>query len=73
MQNPWTAKLVGTVKGQHNGKFGCVIDMWHDEHVASTTTSACVFDTPEEAYAGGKRAVAMYAETALFPNMCEVF
>jgi len=35
--------------------------------------SAPVFMTDADAYAGGKRAVAMLKETGRFPNMCEAF
>ena len=47
----------------HNGK----------EYLASSATSAAVFDTEDEAYAGGQRALTCLEQTGKFPNMCEKF
>ena len=41
--------------------------------IAWTSRSAFVFDTVEEAEQGAVRAVDLYLNTGLFPNMCERF
>ena len=43
------------------------------EFLSSTCTSAFVFDTEDEAYEGGNRAMAVLEATGQFPNMCEKF
>jgi|WetSurMetagenome_2_1015567.scaffolds.fasta_scaffold1552752_1 hypothetical protein len=44
-----------------------------DDYVCGEITSACVFDSSEEAYEGGLRAIAYLEKTGAFPNMCEKF
>jgi hypothetical protein len=44
-----------------------------DEYVANTCGSAPVFNTEDEAYAGGSRALDILEQTGKFPNMCDPF
>jgi hypothetical protein len=44
-----------------------------DEYVCGVIESAYVFDTEDEAYAAGNRALKMLADTGRFPDMCQPF
>lgn len=44
-----------------------------DEYECGVIESAYVFDTEDEAYAGGQRALELLEKTDRFPNMCEKF
>ena len=44
-----------------------------DEYVSGVIESGYVFDTEDEAYAAGDRALKALADTGRFPNMCEPF
>ena len=43
------------------------------EYLSSKTVSAPVFNTEEDAYEGGERALEILERTGMFPNMCEEF
>lgn len=66
-----------TVKQHQNGKWYVEFEMYCGpvgaEYVAARTTSAPVFDTEDEAYEGASRAMDIYEQTQMFPNMCERF
>ena len=42
-------------------------------YLSSRTVSAPVFNTEEDAYEGGERALEILERTGMFPNMCEEF
>lgn len=44
-----------------------------NEYVSAYTTSGAVFDTEDEALAGGARALDCLEKTGKFPNMCDYF
>ena len=44
-----------------------------NQHVVARTESAAVFDSANDAYAGGARALTVLEATGAFPNMCEPF
>jgi hypothetical protein len=61
-----------------NGKWSAAFINWRHPindvpYVASTCTSAPVFDTAADAEEGGKRALVVLEQTGKFPNMCEKF
>jgi hypothetical protein len=60
-----------------DGKWRVSFDMFKgvagSETLYSTFRSAAVFDTEDEAYEGGKRALDELESTGMFPNMCEKF
>ena len=43
------------------------------EYIAGEVMSACLFDTDDEAYAAGNRALDHLEKTGQFPNLCEKF
>ena len=45
----------------------------NDEYGVGVIESAYVFNTEDEAYAGGQRALKLLEETGRFPNMCQPF
>ena len=62
---------------EKTGKYKVSFDMYRgtpgQEYLATTATSAPVFETEDDAYAGGARALEYLAETDRFPNLCEKF
>jgi hypothetical protein len=44
-----------------------------DEYLSASCESAPVFDTEDEAYEGGNRALDKLVKDGCFPNMCEAF
>jgi putative NADH-flavin reductase len=65
------------VRNDRTNKFSITFDIIRTRNGESWISAECqsapVFDTAEEAHAGGDRAVAVYNETDRFPNMCEAF
>ena len=59
------------------GKWSVSFINWNgpvgNEYISSTIESAHVLPSEDEAYAAGRRALAMLKETGMFPNMCEPF
>jgi hypothetical protein len=51
---------------QYNGTPG-------NEYLAGTISAPAWFETENEAYAAGQRAMAVLEQTDKFPNMCEPF
>jgi len=70
-------QVAAPILSARTGKWRAVLETYRGEpgteHLASSVESAPVFDTEEDAYAGGDRALTMLEETGKFPNMCEVF
>ena len=71
-----------TVMGQANqsklnGKWAITLETYSGEcgreYLSSRTVSAPVFNTEEDAYEGGERALEILERTGMFPNMCEEF
>ena len=68
-----------TVLGQANqsklnGKWAITLETYsRHEYLFSRTVSAPVFNTEEDAYEGGERALEILERTGMFPNMCEEF
>jgi hypothetical protein len=73
MRTEVTQPIIST----YNGKWSAVLSTFRgdpgSEYMVSSVESAPVFDTEEEAYAGGNRALGVLEETGKFPNMCEAF
>ena len=69
---------LGVVKlDNRTGKYSVTFETFKgtpgSEYVAFEVESAAVFDTEEEAYEGGNRALKTLAETAAYPNLCKKF
>lgn len=64
-------------KSTFNGKYSVSFTTFKgtpgDEYVAGECESAPVFDTEDDAFAGGSRALDVLEKTGRFPNMCEKF
>lgn len=67
----------GVEQSKFNSKFTVSFDMYRGEpgaeYVSASCTSAAVFDTEDQAYAGARRALDHLEAKGCFPNMCEVF
>jgi hypothetical protein len=70
-------QVAAPIFSKHTSKWRAVLATYRgepgDEYMVSSVESAPVFDTEEEAYAGGNRALTVLEETGKFPNMCEAF
>jgi hypothetical protein len=75
-QATFSTKLAQPELGR-NGKWSAAFENWvergGDKYMASSCTSAPVFDTAADAEEGGKRAMVALEATGKFPNMCEKF
>jgi hypothetical protein len=60
-------------KGKWSATFDTVGGTPGQEYRMSSTTSAPVFETQDEAVAGTRRALHYLKETGRFPNMCVPF
>lgn len=68
---------MGSVTLKSNGKYSVSFRTLRgqpgDEYVACESESAPVFETEDEAIAGGTRALLKLSLTGRFPDMCEKF
>ena len=69
-------QFVGTEQSKYNNKYKCVFDMYRfDDHgqksVTASSSSAAVWITKQDAEDAGTRAILIYEETGLLPNLCE--
>lgn len=68
---------VGKVELQVNGKWSVSFESFRgeigNEYLSAEITSAAVFETENDAYAGGNRALSCLQDTGHFPNMCKLF
>lgn len=68
---------LASVQQASNQKWSVTFDTFRgdpgSESRMGSIESAAVFDTEDEAYEGGKRALDMLEQTGYYPNMCEKF
>lgn len=66
---------VGKASQGKNGKWDISFDTFFGcagaESLASTATCPAIWDTEDEAYDAGKRALEVLEATGMYPNMCE--
>jgi hypothetical protein len=62
-----------TVTGKWAASFVTYRGTPGNEYIANECTSAYVFETEDEAYLGGIRALTVLETTDRWPNMCEKF
>lgn len=72
-----TVNKTTTEQNSSTGKWAVWFEIWRVKHtekyVSANCGSAHVFDTSEQAWAAGDRAVDLFNKTGIFPNMCEQF
>jgi hypothetical protein len=68
---------LGPVTSGQSGKFRVTFQTYAgapgNEHLKSVAGSAEIFETEDEAYAAGNRALQVLEDTGMFPNLCEAF
>ena len=76
-KTPSRTCLAAPVQKAHTGKWCASFEIWRgipgDEYMVASATSAALFDTEQEAYEAGDRALDVLQATDKFPNMCEKF
>lgn len=72
-----TINKTRTEQNKHNSKWSVWFELWRhrndERYITAECGSAPVFDTAEEAWAAGDRAMEAFNATGVFPNMCEKF
>lgn len=65
----------GTNQSKYTNKYECKFSMHRidDGRLVATamTTSAAVWSTQQDAESAGHRAISVYEETGILPNLCE--
>lgn len=69
-------RFIGWRHSKYNNKYKCVFDMYRfddsgQKSVTASSSSAAVWSTQEDAEDAGTRAVLIYEETGMLPNLCE--
>lgn len=73
MRTQFNTVIQSTTTGKWAAAFETINGQPGEEYIANTCTSAFVFDTQDEAYAGATRALDHLEQHGMWPNMCERF